>query len=146
MVEAETQILHEAVRDEGISSRQNRVDALNDRWHRMKQVIDERAVEPGIENVPGGSTGLLVRSHKMIGSGRDATVVEEYGVDVGLLKEMRAHEQQAAQELGQWADKTEISGPNGGPLQAGPNLSALSDEELRAYRELLAKATAADPR
>jgi hypothetical protein len=32
-------------------------------------------------------------------------VVEEYEVDTGLLKELREHEKQAAQELGQWSDK-----------------------------------------
>jgi hypothetical protein len=34
--------------------------------------------------------------------------VEEYQVDTGLLKELREHEKQAAQELGQWSEKARV--------------------------------------
>lgn len=87
-----------------------RIDALQDRWERMKTVIAERAVDPAMQDAPGGKTGLLCRTEKSIGSGFDAQIVEEYAVDTGLLKELRAHEEQAARELGQWTEKTEISG------------------------------------
>lgn len=108
-----------AVVSEGIAVRTQRVAALNDRWERMQRVIAERAGDPVMADVAGGSTGLLVHSFKMIGAGRDATTVDEYAVDVGLLKELRAHEEQAAKELGQWVEKTrgELSGLNGGPVE-----------------------------
>lgn len=105
-----------AVVSEGIALRTARVAALNDRWQRMQRVIAERADDPAMDDVPGGETGLLVHSYKMIGGGRDATTVDEYAVDVGLLKELRAHEEQAAKELGQWAEKQEVTGKNGEPL------------------------------
>jgi hypothetical protein len=35
-------------------------------------------------------------------------VVDEYAVDGVLLKELREHEKQAAQELGQWSDKAKV--------------------------------------
>lgn len=103
---------------EGIALRTKRVAALNDRWNRMQRVIDERAEDPDVSHVPGGTTGLMVHTVKMIGGGRDATTVDEYAVDVGLLKEMRAHEEQAAKELGQWVEKRsgEITGKDGGDL------------------------------
>src|SRR5579864_2620072 len=53
-----------AVKAEGIANRQNRVDALNDRWQRLQQVIEARAEEH--RDVPGGSTGLLVRQVKLV--------------------------------------------------------------------------------
>jgi hypothetical protein len=43
-----------------------------------------------------------------LGSAEYPNVVEEYEVDTGLLKELREHEKQAAQELGQWSDKARV--------------------------------------
>lgn len=98
-----------AVVSEGIAVRTKRVAALNDRWNRMQQVIAERADDPDVAHVPGGTTGLLVHTVKQIGSGFSATMVDEYTVDVGLLKELRAHEEQAGKELGQWTEKQDVT-------------------------------------
>jgi hypothetical protein len=65
----------------------------------MHQVIAERAADPEMQAVPGGKTGLLVRSTKGLGSGDNFTTVEEYEVDTALLKELREHELQAASEF-----------------------------------------------
>jgi hypothetical protein len=59
---------------------------------------------------PGGRTGLVVRQLKQVGSGMSAKTVEEFAVDVGTIKEIRGLHEQAAKELGQWVDKTEIGG------------------------------------
>jgi hypothetical protein len=51
-----------------ISNRNARLQALQDRWDRMRKVIFVRGLE--MADVPGGgSTGLLVRDYK----GKDAT-------------------------------------------------------------------------
>jgi Terminase small subunit len=90
-----------------ISSRNARVQALQNRWDLMRQVIAERSqfyakgVDAEDAAVPGGSTGLLVKDYK--GKEADKPV---YKVDTGLLAELRAHEKQAAEELEQW--KTHI--------------------------------------
>ena len=84
-----------------ISSRNARVQALQDRWDRMRQVIDQRAASDDFAKVPGGTTGLLCRDLRCT----DAPV---YKVDTGLLAELRAHELQAAQELSQWQTKTVV--------------------------------------
>jgi transposase-like protein len=99
-----------------ISRRARRVSALQDRWDRMAQVITDRAADPSMRAVPGGATGLLVRQVKSIGSGPAAHEVEEFEVDTGLLRELREHEKQAAQELGQWTERREHSGPEGAAL------------------------------
>lgn len=94
----------------GIANKQNRVDALNDRWQGMQRVIDERATDAAMVGIAGGQTGLLVHREKVIGAGKMAYRTDEYEVDTGLLKELREHEKQAAQELGQWVEKTEEAG------------------------------------
>jgi hypothetical protein len=49
-----------------------------------------------------------------LGSAEYPNIIEEYQVDTGLLKELREHEKQAAQELGQWSDKARVEQ---GPMQ-----------------------------
>lgn len=115
-VDEELEKIRAEVRRVGIADAMARVRRLNDRANRMSRLMEARADDPTMAEVPGGNTGLLVRTIKSVGSGDNATIVEEYSVDTGLLREMREHEKQAAQELGQWAEKHQISGPNDGPL------------------------------
>lgn len=117
----------EQIKAQGIADRQNRVDAANDRHQRMQRVIEARAEEHAA--VPGGATGLLVRTAKLVKvytsdadpddsddggetlySAKRDVIVYEYAVDTGLLKEMREHEKQVAQDLGQWTEKQEHAG------------------------------------
>jgi hypothetical protein len=134
-IESHVEAFRLAVRARGIACLERRVDQLNDRWHAMRRVIIERAEEMDGE-IAGGGTGLLVRQFKSLGSGEHAETVREYHVDTGLLKELREHEKQAAQELGQWADRRELSGPGGGPIPVD-QLNHLSDEDLATIEQLL---------
>ncbi len=101
---------------EGIANRKNRVAMLNRDWGRLEQVIAERAADPEMADVPGGGTGLLVHTIKVVGVGQNAQRVDEYSVDTGLLREKREHAKQAAQELGQWTEKQEVTGKDGAPI------------------------------
>jgi hypothetical protein len=101
-------VFRQTVLSRGIARLENRVAALQDRWDGMKTVIQERGAEMDGET-PGGGTGLLVRQIKAIGSGESAREAQEYAVDTGLLKELREHEKQAAQELGQWTDRQDVT-------------------------------------
>ena len=94
-----------AVLRHGVAVLERRVAALDDRWRRMLRVIDERAEDPDMRNVPGGSTGLLVRRVKGLGRGDSSRVIDEFSLDTALLRELREHEKQAARELGQWAER-----------------------------------------
>jgi hypothetical protein len=114
-VEEHVEAFKQTVRRRGIAILERRVDALQDRWQRMQRVIEERAEELEGE-AAGGGTGLLVKQYKSIGAGENARLVEEYAVDTGLLRELREHEKQAAQELGQWAERKELTGADGSPL------------------------------
>ena len=92
-----------------ISDRNARIQALQERWTRLRANLDKVLEERGAEMagvVPGGSTGLLMRDYK---GGKDAST-PVYRLDPGvvaLLAELRAHEKQAAEELGQWVEKRE---------------------------------------
>lgn len=114
-----------AVLTSGIADRVKRVQALDDRWNRMKTVIEERAESKEMERVPGGRTGLLVHQIKAVGRGEDFQLIDLYVVDDGLLAEMRATEKQAAIEAGQWEEKRDIT--SGGKPLPGVNLLGLSD-------------------
>ena len=120
--------------EHGIARRAKRVEVLNDLWQRGRRLIEARAEEHA--GVPGGETGLLVRQVKLSARGDE---VEEYVVDTGLLKELREHAKQAAQELGQWVEKQDRT-----IKDERPDLSRLSDEELAQLDRLLAKASPAE--
>jgi hypothetical protein len=83
-----------------ITDRNARVKALQDTLDRCRRLIEARAAD--MPDVPGGSTGLLVRDYK----GKDANQ-PVYKADTPLLAEMRATMKQAAEELGQWVEKSE---------------------------------------
>ncbi len=130
------------LRARSIAELQNRVDAINDRWERMRQLIADRA-EAYAGQAPGAGTGLLVPKPlllKVYDAGpapetpdeaedpadpgeagetlffakRSVTAVA-WAVDTGLLHELREHEKIAAQMLGQWTDKSDVTS-GGQPL------------------------------
>lgn len=115
----------------GIADKERRLAALNDRWRRMRLVIEERAADPDHARAPGGSTGLLVRTIRSVrveddreggGRGGPKTVeVDEFAVDTGLLRELREIEKQASIELGQWDE-------------APPTEASKADELIRAFQ------------
>lgn len=112
-----TEAERQAIVSQGIADKVERVRAQNDRWHRMRQVIAERAEAPETQDVAGGKTGLIVHNVKGVGKGEDFQLIDLYEVDTGLLKELREHEKQAAQELGQWSEKHELTGKDGGAIE-----------------------------
>lgn len=96
--------------EEGLARRAVRLAAKMERHQLLRQVIEERGQADYMQAVEGGKTGLLVRDYK----GQGFTPV--YKVDAALLKEMRDLEREIATELGQWTEKKELAGPDGGPI------------------------------
>ena len=97
----------QALEVEGLANKQYRIALLNMEKDKILQVIAERAADPTMAKVPGGTTGIMVRRFKQIGTGKEATMVEEYEVDNATLSELRGAGKQAAQEAGQWTEKRE---------------------------------------
>jgi Helix-turn-helix of insertion element transposase len=135
-VEELTAIYGERVLRFGLARRERRLAVLSDMHERLLTLIDERANDPKMQDVAGGKTGLLVKTNKFSKMGKHLEVYEEFRADVGLVKELRAIEEQAARELGQWREKHELTGPDGRPIRLQTDVSNMTDEQLR---ERLAK-------
>src|ERR1035441_6500199 len=88
--------LAEGVIQREITDRNARVGLLQDLVDRIRKVIAERGAD--MADVPGGSTGLLVRDYK--GKNADAPV---YKFDAALVEQMNATCKQVAIEVGQWS-------------------------------------------
>jgi hypothetical protein len=91
--------LRDQVLLEGITLKANRIRTLNDLYKRIEQIIAERAADPAMQNIPGGTTGLMKRTIKSIGSGANAAIIVEGTFDIALCKESRAILAQMAKEM-----------------------------------------------
>jgi transposase-like protein len=111
--------LNEAALKRAVARRQYRVNTLANRHSELLTVIEERAADPDLAKIPGGSTGLMVKTYKVSGE----TVMAEYAVDTAMLRELRGIEEAVAKELGQLVEKRE---------HVVRGLKDLSDEELAA--------------
>lgn len=102
----------------GIANRLGRLNEAKDRHGRLKQVIDARAAAASAdpEKAPGAESGALARELKTLGTGDSQQVIAEYKFDAPLFRELREIEKQVAIEVGDWAEKRELSGPAGGPI------------------------------
>jgi phage terminase small subunit len=118
------------IKTQGIAHQQNRVSSYNHRWTLLEQVRAERAADPWLSDVPGGTTGLVVKQLKTVkhqylpdpddedGKASQALIETwESAVDTGLLREWRELEKQAAQDVGDWTERKEVTGKDGGPME-----------------------------
>lgn len=97
--------------NEGLARRAVRLREKMSRHALLKKVISERGDHVSMQDAPGGKTGMLALDYK----GKDADRAV-YKLDAALLKELRDLEREIAIELGQWAERKEISGPDGGAI------------------------------
>lgn len=112
-VQEHAQKLIQRAREYGISSVLNRVALADQLRAGLVQTVMERAKDPEVASAPGGRTGLVVKQLKMIGFGENAEQVEQYSVDVAVIREIRALHQDVAKELGQLIDKVAPVSPDG---------------------------------
>ncbi|WP_158792441.1 phBC6A51 family helix-turn-helix protein [Granulicella sp. L60] len=66
----------------GITRKYYRINCLASVHSKLLTVIEQRAEDPDMQNVPGGKTGLLVKTFKVSGE----MVMAEYAVDTGLIR------------------------------------------------------------
>lgn len=88
----------------GIARRDYRITCLARVHSKLLGVIEQRAESFAGSEVPGGDTGLMVKTYKVSGE----TVMTEYAVDTGLIRELRGIQEQVAKELGQIVEKREV--------------------------------------
>lgn len=88
------------LKQRGITDRQNRLDLLNKTVEGLKMIIEERAQSTDYDGVPGGRSGLLDR----VVRGQSIN----FPLDDKLIKAVLDISRQAAQESGQWSDKSQV--------------------------------------
>lgn len=93
-----------------IAKKHKRIATLDRLHQKALAIIEARSTDPRHTAWAGGETGLLVVRTKTQGLGRNATTWTEVEFDRALVAEIRAIEEQAARELGQWIEKSEVSG------------------------------------
>ncbi len=109
---------------DGIVQKQNRVQDLNELRTKLLTIIEQRKDSPLTEGAAGGETGLLVAEPMLIkiyeSNGEDgddlsavrgaSKIVYKLALDTGLIRALLDVEKQAAIELGQWEEKSHVSG------------------------------------
>jgi Terminase small subunit. len=133
-IQAEIKAAQDELRAEGITAKANRIGDYAELRDRLWLIINERGQEHGkrdeayeaaasMFNVAGetkmlgGASGLLTRKFNIVGAGRSARIIEEHQLDTGLIQQLLNVDKQAAQELGEWSEKRQISGPDEGPIE-----------------------------
>jgi hypothetical protein len=89
-----------------LARKEHRISILADLHDRMLKVVEERSESSDLSSIPGGKTGLVTKTLKGVGSRENFQIVEEYEVDTGLVREIRAVQQQIAEELGQRIERS----------------------------------------
>ncbi|MGB3305500.1 MAG: phBC6A51 family helix-turn-helix protein [Thermomicrobiales bacterium] len=137
-------------RRRGLARLDRRLERYERRARAFDMIVSDRA--KAMKEVPGGRSGYLVRHYKSIGTGETAHEVEEYHFDAALSREMRELEKQVAQDTGQWTDKRELTGKDGGAISVSIEAEAQAVAEtlgvpvavILAEAERLAKLEAGD--
>jgi hypothetical protein len=83
-----------------IAQKTHRIRALDELARKIETVIRERGAKYG--HLPGGETGLISIRQRMIGSGENATIIDEPFFDKDVISEYRSCLEQAAKEAGEW--------------------------------------------
>lgn len=112
------------LRAENILNKRNRLEILVEMSDRALAIREARAahyqglIEQGHDVEPGAETGMLARSPKAIPTGGgDFEIVDEWSYDRPLAADIRSTLQQTAQELGEWNEKHQITGEDGGAIK-----------------------------
>jgi hypothetical protein len=101
----------------GIGDPDRRLLRINDRWRRLQSIIEERAADPAVQDVPGGKSGLLAidyRAEQYVefdAEGKPVRCTRQvpvYQVDTGLVDAMRKIEEHAAIHEGQWKTRVKL--------------------------------------
>lgn len=82
-----------------------------DSFGRLTNMFGERTIPPGAE------TGLMNRTVKVVGAGRSQQMIEEFNIDTALTKTALDLMERIAREVGEWNEKAQITGADGGPIR-----------------------------
>ena len=88
-----------------ITERDERLKAAQERWNGMREMIQARKTGDWSRAL---KTGLCVRKQRVIGTGKNAKIIEDCEVDTALLDALASLEKQVAIETGQWTEKQNV--------------------------------------
>lgn len=91
----------------GIAQRESRIATQQELHGKLLTVIEERSKDPELQAVPGGKTGLICKTLKGVGKGKDFRLVEVYEVDTASAKTLLAIHELVAKEMGQHVEAQE---------------------------------------
>lgn len=132
--------LYEEVIEGGVGDMKMRVIAKSDRWRRALRVMEDRAADPEMAGIPGGSTGLIVKRDRTIHTGKDEYErIIEHEFDTGLWNALGTIEQESAIEMGQWKQKVEHSVDPETQQAAIVLTKVYTREQIEAARQKLLK-------
>jgi hypothetical protein len=109
--------LETRIQDLAIADKAKRIAAKDQRWQLLEYVRKEKAAGRS-----GLDSGLVNKTYRIIGSGEDAQMVEEYRIDDALLRGMEAAEHSAAEELGHLPKQGDVYAFQGENQQFNVNL------------------------
>src|SRR5262249_43691411 len=116
----------------GLARRERRIQVLSELHDKLLMIMQERSCAPEYAPIPGGKTGLLLRRVKGLNAQGG-----EFETGTGLVKEVRSLQEQVCRDVGQWKEKQEITGNNGGPLAYQDLTDQQLDERIRELEEKL---------
>jgi hypothetical protein len=117
--------------------------AAQERWDALREVIQARKTGDYSRAL---TTGLCVRRERVIGTGENAKLIEEYEVDTELLDAMAHLEKQVAIETGQWTEKQDVSVRPEIAARAATLKNAFSMEELEVIKARMLAVASEDDR
>lgn len=88
-----------------VQDRAFRICLLQTYLAKIEEVFAARASDPQHFDVPGYKTGIVAVTLKEIGIGEKRTTIKEGAINVGALKELRAHGEQISKECGDWVER-----------------------------------------
>lgn len=112
-----------AIEAEGIANRQNRVNDLQELRRSLLAIKAARAQSTLMVDVDGGNQGLMVAEPMLVKvyecgdedsddltPTKQSKMAYKYALDTGFIKALLDVEKQAAVELGQWEEKSQVAG------------------------------------
>lgn len=109
-IQAAVAAWRDEIKQSAITTVEYRIARLTELEQRLWGIVDAREAAYADTDVIGGETGIVVRDYKSVGTGPDAQLVEVYTADTALAKAIQGVYDDVATELGQRADKVDVTG------------------------------------
>jgi hypothetical protein len=101
----------------GLANKSKRLAVLNDVHDRLTTAVKERGDDPSMKDVPGGETGMVARTYRGVGKGKNFRLISEYKIDTPVIRAILDIHESVREELGDNKQRMELTGPDGEALQ-----------------------------